>query len=163
MISRVCRQVRDHRLQTLPLGIETCSYASCLLDRGLLCVLCPLTLRIHHCLLPWLRMQKPGSPARAEKCSSGVPVRSQSSKLQLSHATCGEASLVGLEVPRERGSPVLHSRTFQACPVQTPAEFPWVNCLPHSTGSSASHSRLHTLIQTLGLRAGHGTVRWDFT
>lgn len=79
--------------------------------------LCPmsLTLRIQHCLLPWQRMQKPDSLVWAEKCSSGVPIRSQSSKLQLSHATCAEASLVGLEVPREKESPLLPSGSLQAC------------------------------------------------
>lgn len=115
MISRVCRQVRDHRLQMLPLGVQTCSHTSGSHNCGFCLCPMPLTLGIRHCLLPWRRVHKPGSPAWAEKCNSRGPVRSQSSKLQWSHVTHGEASPAGLEVPRERGSPFLHSISLQVC------------------------------------------------
>lgn len=118
------------------LWLHNCGFCLCPL---------PLTLGIHHGLLPWRRVHKPGSPAWAEKCNSRGPVRSQSSKLQWSHVTHGEASPAGLEVPRERGSPFLHSINIPPglSSRETPAEFPWVNCLSQTMGSSASHSRLH--------------------
>lgn len=120
--------------------------------------LCPmsLTLRIHHCLLPWQRMQKPDSLVWVERCSSRVPIRSQSSKLQLSHATC----VWGYKGERE---PPFKLKIPSGLPsTETPAEFPWVNCWPQAMGSSASHSRLHILIQALGsgsLRAGLRKMR----
>lgn len=60
MISRVCRQVRDHRLQMLPLGVQTCSHTSGSYNCGFCLCPMPLTLGICHCLLPWRKVHKPG-------------------------------------------------------------------------------------------------------
>lgn len=59
--------------------------------------------------------------------------------------------------------------TLKVCPgllsTETPAEFPWVNCLPQAMVSSASHSRLHLLIQAPGggLKGSAGTMRQGLT